>query len=133
MDNIDIKQIEMITQIVFGGLSWVFLIGCIILLFRQVLENIVAGLVFRAGTGIRENQPILINGRGARFTKMGILYSYYYMELDRVTVMPVPNNKLKDLIIEIVLDPIGGNVPAIRLSRAPDPEDDIKILSHKKK
>jgi hypothetical protein len=132
MEGIDINQLEILTQIVFGALSWVFLAGCVLLLFRQVIESIVAGIIFRIGTGIKENQPILISGRGARFTKMGILYSYYYMELDRMTVMPVPNCKLKNLTIEIVLDPIGGNVPAVRLSRAPSKEDEVVLVPKKK-
>ena len=101
--EIDQKQIEQIFQSAIGAVAGLFLLACAIFLFRQVIENFVAGWIFKRSTELAYDQPLLISGRPARVVRIGVLYSVFYLA-DKGTRMVIPNRKLGDLTIEIDLE-----------------------------
>ena len=101
--EVDAAHIEGIVEAVAGYVAGLFVLGCLILLFRQAIENVVAGFIFKQGAELKHDQPILISGRPARLVRVGILKTTFYMEVDKQTKLVVPNVQLNQLCLEVKL------------------------------
>jgi len=101
--QVDPAQLEGIFQGLIGWVAGLFVIGCVLLLFRSTIESVVAGWLFRRGSEVCLDQPILISGRPARLVRSGILTQVFYMEKDRGSKMIVPNSQLSTLVLEVRL------------------------------
>lgn len=100
----DPSQIENVVQAVTGWGAGLFVIGCIILMFRSTIENVVAGILFKKGAELQLDQTVLISGRFARLVRVGILKTVFYMENGLDSKMIVPNSQLVQLVLEVRLD-----------------------------
>ena len=105
-------HIEGIVESVAGYVAGLFVLGCLLLLFRQAIENVVAGFIFKQGAELKHDQPILISGRPARLVRVGILKTTFYMEIDRQTKLVVPNVQLNQLTLEVKLPKHINGIPA---------------------
>ena len=81
--------------------SSLFLLGCCVLIFRSLLVNIVAGLIWRLGT-LTLDSPLRISSRPSRYVRSGAFRTTFYM-LDTDSRMVVPNSQLSTLTIELAL------------------------------
>jgi len=81
--------------------SSLFLLGCCVLIFRSLLVNIVAGLIWRLGT-LTLDSPLRISSRPSRYVRSGCFRTTFYM-LDTDSRMIVPNSQLSTLTIELAL------------------------------
>ena len=100
----DTNQIEDIVGAITGWGAGLFVIGCIILMFRSTIENVVAGILFKKGAELQLDQTVLISGRFARLVRVGILKTVFYMENGVESKMIVPNSQLVQLVLEVRLD-----------------------------
>jgi len=120
MDALTPESAEAAAQVLTGHLSWLFLAGVVLLLSRTAIENIVAGVVFKQGTELDFDQPLLLNGRPSRLIRVGLLKTVYYMD-DRKSKMIVPNTQLVQLIVEVVLAPHSVPLPSVHMEKEPSP------------
>jgi len=100
----DTNQIEGIVGAITGWGAGLFVVGCIILMFRSTIENIVAGILFKHGAELQLDQTVLISGRFARLVRVGVLKTVFYMENGLESKMIVPNSQLVELVLEVRLD-----------------------------
>ncbi len=100
----DPSQIESVVQAVTSWGAGLFVIGCIILMFRSTIENVVAGVLFKRGAELQLDQTVLISGRFARLVRVGVLKTVFYMENGLESKMIVPNSQLVQLVLEVRLD-----------------------------
>lgn len=101
--EVDPAQLEGIFKGLVGWVAGLFALGALLLLFRSTIESVVAGWLFRRGSEVCLDQPILISGRPARLIRSGILTQVFYMEKDRGSKMIVPNSQLCTLTLEVRL------------------------------
>ena len=101
--EVDPAQLEGIFKGLVGWVAGLFALGALLLLFRSTIESVVAGWLFRRGSEVCLDQPILISGRPARLVRSGILTQVFYMEKDRGSKMIVPNSQLCTLTLEVRL------------------------------
>ena len=101
--EVDPAQLEGIFKGLVGWVAGLFALGAVLLLFRSTIESVVAGWLFRRGSEVCLDQPILISGRPARLVRSGILTQVFYMEKDRGSKMIVPNSQLSTLVLEVRL------------------------------
>lgn len=101
--EVDPAQLENVFQGLVGWVAGLFALGALLLLFRSTIESVVAGWLFRRGSEVCLDQPILISGRPARLIRSGILTQVFYMEKDRGSKMIVPNSQLCTLTLEVRL------------------------------
>jgi hypothetical protein len=101
--EVDPAQLEGIFKGLVGWVAGLFALGALLLLFRSTIESVVAGWLFRRGSEVCLDQPILIGGRPARLIRSGILTQVFYMEKDRGSKMIVPNSQLCTLVLEVRL------------------------------
>jgi len=98
-------QLEGILESVTGWVAGLFVVGCVILLFRSTIENVVAGLLWRRGAELQLDQTLLLSGRNARLVRSGILKTVFFLENGAGTKMIVPNSQLVQLVLEVRLNP----------------------------
>ena len=103
--EVDPAQIEGLIEAVTGWGAGLCVVGCVILLFRSTIENVVAGILFKRGAELQLDQTVLISGRFARLVRVGVLKTVFYMENGVESKMIVPNSQLVQLTLEVRLDP----------------------------
>jgi len=105
-----------------GWIAGLFVVGVIILLFRQAIEGAVAGMIFKSGAELSYDQPILISGRKARLIRVGRFKTVFYLdnltdkEPDTKTKLIVPNTQLNQLVLECPIVEHTLNIPAKKTS-----------------
>jgi len=105
-------QMTNLIEVITGWGAGLFVMGCLLLLFRSTIENVVAGILFKKGAELKLDQTVLISGRFARLVRVGILKTVFYMENGVDSKMIVPNSQLVELTLEVRLDPHQGSAPA---------------------
>ena len=110
--EIDPTLMTGLIEAVTGWGAGLFVMGCLLLLFRSTIENVVAGILFKKGAELKLDQTVLISGRFARLVRVGVLKTVFYMENGVDSKMIVPNSQLVQLTIEVRLDPHQGVAPA---------------------
>ena len=101
-------QVEGIAKNLFSEYGWLFVAGLIALLVKDVMINLVKGIMIFYGHDFDNDDVIYISGRQARIVRVGVTSTTFYMS-DRKTKMVVPNEQLKELTIEKTLPKNGGN------------------------
>jgi len=92
-------ELEGLVEGVIGWVAGLFTLGALLLLFRQAIENYVAGKLFKLSGGLAFDQPLLLSGRPARLIRVGLFRTIFYMS-DRRSKMVVPNTQLALLTLE---------------------------------
>jgi len=123
LENIDLSQVltnlnsgskltqdqaESIAKDLFSEYGWILVAGVIALLIKDVMINLVKGIMIFYGHDFDNDDVIYISGRQARIVRVGITSTTFYMT-DRKTKMVVPNEQLKELTIEKTLPKNGGH------------------------
>jgi len=108
ISNLDRDQVEGIAKNLFSEYGWLFVAGLIALLIKDVMINLVKGIMIFYGHDFDNDDVIYISGRQARIVRVGVTSTTFYMS-DRKTKMVVPNEQLKELTIEKTLPKNGGN------------------------
>ena len=111
-------QVEKIAKNLFSEYGWIFAAGVIALLVKDIMINLVKGILIFYGHDFDNDDVIYISGRQARIVRVGITSTTFYMS-DRKTKMVVPNEQLKELTIEKTLGVNGGSP---YLPKGGDPE-----------
>jgi len=106
-----------------------FLVALIIVLAKNIVINFAKGILIFYGSHFNNDDIIYISGRQARIVRVGLTNTTFYMT-DRKTKMVVPNEQLKELIIEKTL-PLNGGSPY--LPKGNDPEFDKNKTTEKPK
>lgn len=104
-------------KLLLGDYGWIFLAALLLFLFRKVIENIVMGFLWRKNFEL--DQIYYISGRKSRFVRVGLTSTTFYME-DRQTSMVVPNEQLKELVVECLLTEGPVELKAKRAERIPE-------------
>ena len=115
-------QVENIAKNLFSEYGWIFAAGVVALLAKDVMINLVKGILIFYGHDFDNDDVIYISGRQARIVRVGITSTTFYMS-DRKTKMVVPNEQLKELTIEKTLGINGGSA---YLPKGGDPEFNSK-------
>jgi hypothetical protein len=136
--NFNQEQAESIAKNLFSEYGWIFAAGVIALLVKDVMINLVKGIMIFYGHDFDNDDVIYISGRQARIVRVGVTSTTFYMS-DRKTKMVVPNEQLKELTIEKTLPKNGGN-PYLSSGSDPDfvelteiPVTDLKELREKQR
>tara|TARA_Y100001951_G_scaffold99460_1_gene101524 strand:- start:966 stop:1397 length:432 start_codon:yes stop_codon:yes gene_type:complete len=116
-------QVENIAKNLFSEYGWIFAAGLVALLAKDVMINLVKGILIFYGHDFDNDDVIYISGRQARIVRVGVTSTTFYMT-DRRTKMVVPNEQLKELTIEKTLGTNGGSP---YLPKGGDPEFNSKI------
>ena len=96
---------EQVTGLI-GKYGWMFGAGAAILLFRQTIESLVAGIMIFMGNDYNEDDVVEVDGKPSRIVRVGMWSTTFftYDVRDGVIVggskLVVQNVKLKDLKIE---------------------------------
>ena len=101
-------QVENIAKNLFSEYGWIFAAGLVALLAKDVMINLVKGILIFYGHDFDNDDVIYISGRQARIVRVGVTSTTFYMS-DRKTKMVVPNEQLKELTIEKTLGINGGD------------------------
>jgi len=112
------NQVEDIAKNLFSEYGWIFAAGVVALLVKDVMINLVKGILIFYGHDFDNDDVIYISGRQARIVRVGVTSTTFYMS-DRKTKMVVPNEQLKELTIEKTLGVNGGSP---YLPKGGDPE-----------
>ncbi len=107
LSNFNPEQAEGIAKDLFSEYGWIFIAGVIALLIKDVMINLVKGIMIFYGHDFDNDDVIYISGRQARIVRVGVTSTTFYMS-DRKTKMVVPNEQLKELTIEKTLPKNGG-------------------------
>jgi len=107
LSHLDREQAEGIAKGLFSEYGWIFVAGVIALLIKDVMINLVKGIMIFYGHDFDNDDVIYISGRQARIVRVGVTSTTFYMS-DRKTKMVVPNEQLKELTIEKTLPKNGG-------------------------
>ncbi|HIL26433.1 MAG TPA: mechanosensitive ion channel [Nitrospinaceae bacterium] len=118
LSNFDREQAEGIAKGLFSEYGWIFLAGLIALLVKDIMINLVKGIMIFYGHDFDNDDVIYISGRQARIVRVGVTSTTFYMS-DRKTKMVVPNEQLKELTIEKTL-PKNGGKPYLSSGGDPD-------------
>ena len=116
---------ESIAKNAFSEYGWIVIIGIVALLSKELMMNFVQGVLVFLGSGFNNDDIIYISGRQARIVRVGIRSTTFYMT-DRKTKMIVPNEQLKQLVVEKTL-PKNGGVPYKPRGGEPGFEDMVEI------
>ena len=108
LSNFNSEQAEGIAKDLFSEYGWIFVAGVIALLIKDVMINLVKGIMIFYGHDFDNDDVIYISGRQARIVRVGVTSTTFYMS-DRKTKMVVPNEQLKELTIEKTLGINGGS------------------------
>jgi hypothetical protein len=106
--NFNHEQAEGIAKDLFSEYGWIFVAGVIALLVKDIMINLVKGIMIFYGHDFDNDDVIYISGRQARIVRVGVTSTTFYMS-DRKTKMVVPNEQLKELTIEKSLPKNGGH------------------------
>ena len=117
------EQVENIAKNLFSEYGWIFAAGVVALLVKDIMINLVKGILIFYGHDFDNDDIIYISGRQARIVRVGVTSTTFYMT-DRRTKMVVPNEQLKELTIEKTLGTNGGSP---YLPKGGDPEFNSKI------
>ena len=82
-----------------GEYGWLFVGAFVALMAKDVLMNIVQGMVVFVGNEWKNDEILYLSGRKARVIRKGCLSTTFQMD-DRSTSMIVPNSQLKNLTVE---------------------------------
>jgi len=104
-------------KLLLGDYGWIFLAATMLFLFRKVIENIVMGFLWRKNFEL--DHIYYISGRKSRLVRVGMTSTTVYME-DRQTSMVIPNEQLKDLVVEHRLPEGPLELKAKRAERIPE-------------
>ena len=108
LSNLNPEQAEGIAKNLFSEYGWIFAAGIVALLAKDVMINLVKGILIFYGHDFDNDDVIYISGRQARIVRVGVTSTTFYMS-DRKTKMVVPNEQLKELTIEKTLGVNGGS------------------------
>ena len=108
LSNLSPEQAEGIAKNLFSEYGWIFAAGIVALLAKDVMINLVKGILIFYGHDFDNDDVIYISGRQARIVRVGVTSTTFYMS-DRKTKMVVPNEQLKELTIEKTLGVNGGS------------------------
>lgn len=106
-------------KILLGDYGWIFLAAVVLFLSRKIVENIVMGFLWK--TGMKLDHVYYVHGRKSRLVRVGLTKTTFYME-DRRTSMVVPNEQLKELVVEARLPEGPLEIKVVRSERIPDKE-----------
>jgi hypothetical protein len=98
-DTVIMEQAVSMADMLVSNYGLWFLAGVLILTFRKLIENTVAGIMFFFCSDLELDDIIFICGRKARIIRLGLRKAVFYMD-DTQTKMIVPNIQLKELTIE---------------------------------
>ena len=96
---------EQVTGLI-GKYGWMFGAGAAMLLFRQTIESLVAGIMIFMGNDYNEDDVVEVDGKPSRIVRVGMWSTTFftYDVRDGIIVggskLVVQNVKLKDLKIE---------------------------------
>lgn len=104
------QELKQFIEELFGHYGWMVLTVIVGFLFKESITNAIQGLMVFIGNDFNNDDVIYISGREARIVRVGLSKTVFYMT-DRGTKMIVPNEKLKSLTLEKVLQRrIGRNL-----------------------
>tara|TARA_R110000824_G_scaffold28435_2_gene95533 strand:- start:4310 stop:4645 length:336 start_codon:yes stop_codon:yes gene_type:complete len=104
VETIAAPQTQDLLQAISGVTGALFLTGVALLIFRTTIQNFVSGILFKRGAELSLDQTVLISKRKFRLVRIGLYYCTFYSENGHPKKMVVPNSKLVELTLEIVLD-----------------------------
>ena len=96
---------EQVTGLI-GKYGWMFGAGVAVLLFRQTIESLVAGIMIFMGNDYNEDDVVEVDGKPSRIVRVGMWSTTFftYDVRDGIIVggskLVIQNVKLKDLKIE---------------------------------
>lgn len=105
--EINKKNMEGLLESLIGEYGWLLLIAVVTIMAKDMIINFAQGILVFMGNNFNNDDIIYISGRQARIVRVGIRNTVFYMT-DRRTKMLVPNEQLKQLIIEKTLPKNGG-------------------------
>lgn len=105
--EINKKNMEGLLESLIGEYGWLLLIAVVTIMAKDMIINFAQGILVFMGNNFNNDDIIYISGRQARIVRVGIRNTVFYMT-DRKTKMLVPNEQLKQLIIEKTLPKNGG-------------------------
>ena len=91
---------------VLGEYGWILIFGFIVLLFKNTLESIIAGIFIFAGNDLNDDDVVYVNGEKGRIVRKSPWSTTFYMyevgqggQIIGVRKMVVANTELKTLRI----------------------------------
>ena len=94
--------------------AWLGFVDFMLLLFKSQVESAVSGLQVFLGSGLNEDDVVIVDGRPGRVARVGMsrtvfyLYTYREGKITGGTKLAVPNTALSSMRIEKPLEKLGG-------------------------
>lgn len=82
-----------------GEYGWLFAGAFVALMAKDLLMNMVQGMIVFIGNEWKNDEILYLSGRKARVIRKGFLTTTFQMD-DRMSSMIVPNSQLKSLTVE---------------------------------
>jgi len=90
---------EAAAKTLIGEYGWLFAAAFVALMAKDLLMNMVSGLIVFIGNEWKNDEILYLSGRKARVIRKGLLLTTFQMQ-DRESSMSIPNSQLKTLTVE---------------------------------
>ena len=118
-------ETKKVIEELIGSYGWFVIFAFLAILGKDALHKAAEGFLVFMGKDFQNDDILYISGRQARIVRVGIRSTTFYMT-DRKTKMVVPNEQLKQLVVEKTL-PKNGGVPYKPKGGEPGFEDMVEI------
>ena len=99
LESLGEEAMEGVARDLMGEYGWLFVCAFVALMAKDILMNMVQGMVVFVGNEWKNDEILYLSGRKARVIRKGCLNTTFQMD-DRSTSMIVPNSQLKSLTVE---------------------------------
>lgn len=126
-----------------GEYGWLFAAAFVALMAKDLLMNMVQGMIVFIGNEWKNDEILYLSGRKARVIRKGLLITTFQME-DRQSSMSIPNSQLKTLTVERKLPngyadvylPTGGEMQGpmeVKILQTDKPQTAVKKKATRRK
>lgn len=108
------QQIEQIVSDLLGQYGWMFVVGVMVLTFKNIIQRFVEGIMFFVGNDYNADDIVYINGtKKARIIRTGPTKTVFYI-YDTERKLIIRNDRLSTLNLEKSLPQNGSSKNEIK-------------------
>jgi len=106
------EEIQPVVEQLIGSYGWLLIVGAMGIIFKSLISNIAEGIMVMMGKDVDLDDVLYLDGRRMRVIRQTIRRTYFHVEDQKYgkfkTVLIVPNERVKNFIIEKKLNDNGG-------------------------
>lgn len=111
MDDQTLLAIQELVSHFASKWSWLFIVGFAVMMFRSTIESVLESIKMFLGSDFNTDDFVFLDNKPARIVRKGLWNTTFFLytlnkcgKVIRETKRVIPNEKLKDISIEKVLN-----------------------------